>query len=415
VGVALIVSVLALGAILVRRVERRMSQSTSDVTEARLYALAAIEMGLLRIKNDPGWRNTYSNGVWEADVAVGNGTYTLEGIDPDDGILNNGDTHPLVLIGTGTIGLARQKLQAKFTSQTTPLSCLEVALHADGDLNFDRPTQLNCDQIISTNGSANESGSTINADVEAVGSINGTGYTGATTIGITPRGMPDPTAVFDHYTGEATAISIYSLPASMDGTVRYLRDIVLSPASNPYGGTDPEGIYKIDCQGVSLYIADCRIVGTLVVINPGTATGIFKPVNWEPAVDNYPSLLVNGAFLFKTLTGQLDEASRGVNFNPVGTPYQGAEDDLLDDVYPSEINGLVYIAGNAQDNSSFTTTTINGVLIVGGTLTLTPSSNKDPIYFNLTYDPNYHNNPPPGFQADPGMKIVPGSFRRVVD
>lgn len=411
---SMMVTVIGLASLFAVRVQRRSVLITKDCAEARLCAQSAIELGLLTVQ-DPNWRDNKSNGIWLSNQPLGDGHLTLEGIDPDDGVLNDSDTDPLVLTGTGEKGFARQRIQVKLTADTTSLNCLEVALHGNGSLNFNRPTELNCNQTISANNSVNESKSTINTDVEAVNAINGIGYTGTITTGIAPRAMPDAVTVFDHYTGQATAINILSLPASMDETIRYLQDVVLSPTNNPYGATDPEGIYKIDCLGVSLNISDCRIVGTLVLVNPGSATGIYKPVNWEPAIDNYPSLLVNGAFYFKIFTGQLDEVSRGVNFNPAGTPYQGDEDSVLDDVYPSEINGLVYIAGDAECNSSFTTTTINGVLVVGGSLTITPSSNKDPAYLNLTYDPKYCNNPPLGFEAPVQMKISSGSYKQVVD
>jgi hypothetical protein len=412
---ALIVSVIGLSALAVVRVQRLGAEGTNDLAAARFYARSAIEMGLHWIDSDANWRTNRPNGVWAADVPTGDGTFTLEGTDPDALALDNDPADPLVLTGIGVKGKARYKLQVTLASESQGLTCLEVSLHAGNDMIFDRPTTILGAQIISANNSVTATFSTINPDVEAVNSINGGSYTGATTTGITPREMPDPATAFDSYVTNGTAIDLLSLPASMDQTIRYLRRIVLSPNSNPHGPTNARGIYVIDCLGVSLIIEECRIVGTLVIRNGGGATGIFRPVNWNPAVANYPALMVEGNFLFKTLDAQLSEVSTGVNFNPVGTPYLGATDGVPDDVYPSIINGLVYVSGDASDNSSFTRTAVNGVLLIGNTLTLNPSSNNDPIYLDLTYDQKYYNNPPPGFGLPPTIVVSPGSWQQVVD
>ena len=57
-GTAMIVSVLALSALALQRVQNRMLTSSADVRQAQLNAEAAIELGLLTIKNDPNWRTT---------------------------------------------------------------------------------------------------------------------------------------------------------------------------------------------------------------------------------------------------------------------------------------------------------------------------------------------------------------------
>ena len=109
-GLSLIVTVLALGAIAAVRARSRASLGMEDVAAARLYAHAAIEIGRLRIATIPAWRASFPNGVWQTNAPVGSGTYTLEGIDPGDGDLADDDTDPVVLIGTGKKGPARQKI-----------------------------------------------------------------------------------------------------------------------------------------------------------------------------------------------------------------------------------------------------------------------------------------------------------------
>lgn len=402
-GVAMLLTVLGLGALMLRRIERRISSRTTDVAEARLYARAAIEMGLLRIKNDPNWRNS-PNGVWESNKPIGSGTYTLEGIDPDDGVLNDSDLDPVVLIGTGVRGSAQQKIQVRLVAEVKGLTCLEVSLHASNDVVFSSAT-VTGNQIISANNGAGASSASIAPAVEAVNSISGGTYDGGITTGITPRAMPDSGTVFDYYIANGTSINIADLPLS--GGYRYMDTQVLSPATNPYGShqTNPQGIYVIDCIGAKLAIQNCRIVGTLVVLNTG-ACEVYA-VNWEPAAANYPAMLVQGTVEFyQTASGMLEEGPPlSFNFNPPGTPYNTVEDTDTSDSYPVGIKGLVYVSG---DLTTWQSPALDGAVVVGNTATINTQ-------LDVRYQPTFLNSPPPGFQTAARMGISPGSWRKLVD
>lgn len=409
-GTAMLVTVIGLSTLLVTRIEARSSRTTNDMAEARLYAQSAIDMGLFWIKQDADWRTTYGEGAWATDQVIGSGTFTLIandlGSEADIAIAAPGDS--VKLTGIGMKGDARHKTEVTLEANLdTPFTCLEVALHAGNDLSFNSAT-VQCDQTISANNSVNESGSIINADVEAVNAINGTGYTGTQTTGITPRTMPDPSTVFDFYIANGTAIDINAMPKA--GGKRVIDDVVISPASNPYGPTtNAQGIYIIDCAGQVIYMHGCRIVGTLVLLNPGSgsALGRSNAVNWEPAVPNYPALLVSGDMKISAVSSVLNETSGSGSFNPPGTPYEGVEDTDTADSYPSVIKGLVYVSGNMtiSNNSVF-----DGVVVVGNTFTCS----ADP---DLTYQPTFLNDPPPGFgTASTGvMTITPGSWKQAVD
>jgi len=406
--VALIVTVLALGAILVRRIERRAVQGTADVTEAQLYAQAAIEMGRLRIKDDPDWRNTYSNGVWEADVPVGSGTYTLEGIDPDDGVLNDGDVHPLILTGTGEKGLARQKFQVRLEAEVRAYDCLSAAVHAAGNITVGWPVSVSGGPLSTSSEVVNSS--TVTGDVEANSVSGGGTITGTTTAPAPAKEMPDGT-VFDFYTDVAngTYIDVSTIPTA--GGYRTLVEQLLSPAVNPWGTneTNAQGIYVIDCGGEKISIESCRIVGTLVLLNAGSVVEVHK-VNWEPAAANYPALMVQGNVAFSINSGDVlnEGPPASFNFNPSGTPYPypgGATDSVTDDTYPALIKGLVYVTGtaNTEQNSAF-----DGVVVVGNTM----AANADTSF---TYQSTFFDDPPPGFQAPVEMNVDPGSWQRLVD
>ena len=400
-ALSMMVTVIGLASLFATRVQRRSAQMTKDCAEARLCARSAVELGLLYVQA-PDWRNAWPNGTWLSNQPLGNGVFTLEGIDPDDGILNDSNADPLVLIGTGQKGLARQKMRVTLVP-SAGLTCLEVALHAGTNLSFDLAT-VNCNQTISANNIVSATSSTINSDVEAVVDITGTGYNGTNTIGIEARGMPDST-VFDYYVATGTPVDYNDLP------VAGIIDVVISPNSNPYGTheTNLQGIYVINCGGKNIAIQRTRIVGTLVLLNVGTSSAIMGEVNFEPAVANYPVLLVSGNMRFQIYgSNMLDETLLGINYNPFGTPYQGDEDDDTLDTYPCVIKGLVYISGNTlmQANPIF-----EGVVVLGGTLT----TQTTPV-IQLTYQSTFLNNPPPGFTgAGTAMKISPQSWKQVVD
>lgn len=399
---ASLVTIIGLSALLALRLQRRAAEGEIDLSQARQHARSAIELGMWMLGKNPSWRDVLPNGVWVENRAIGTGTYTLEGADPNDGELGNSIFHPLVLTGTGLSGAARHKTQVRLEPVTAPLGCLEVALHAGTDLNFNTIT-LRSNQTISANNMIDSINSTIVSNVEAAKAINGTDYTGTTTAGIDPRSMPSG-AVFDYYLLHGTPISVLSLPTS-NLKVR-IANIVLSPASNPFGPeTNPLGIYVIDCQGREIEIRFSRIVGTLVLLNPGSGSNIRLSVNWESAVENYPALLVSGAMTIGLDAADLSESTLGVNFNPPGTPDEDKEDTVLDDTYPSEIKGLVYVSGNLEASGS---NQFKGAVVVGESLNATGT-------MDLSYRSDYFDNPPPGFIEVPKMRIVAGSWKQIVD
>jgi hypothetical protein len=94
------------------------------------------------------------------------------------------------------------------------------------------------------------------------------------------------------------------------------------------------------------------------------------------------------------------------NFNPGGTPYPypgGVVDVDKIDLYPSLIDGVVYVSGNLTTSGSPTVDclVVGGTWSAGGTLT-------------LNYDGAVYQNPPPGF-GGAGMAPVPGSWKQSVN
>ncbi len=570
-GTALIVSVLAIAALLSVRVQRREVNDVADTARAQLYAQAAIDMALLRIADTPDWREKLAGGAWEADQPIGQGSYTIQATDPVDGRLDNGMYDPVEIVATGRSGPARHMLSVRLNVKQPGLACLEASLHSGGNLLLDAVT-VNGNQFLSSNSIVRASNAAqIHADVQAsaqIQALTGSVYHGSTTTdGDWPREMPAVATVLTYYTDEGTDIDIEDLPlwdremlvntamktdttawepfgncsltwdsdgssgagcvlvenrsAESDGPSQDATDIiqsgetyytkvdakalvdlvtlnlritlttestgsgtqtvstpwtevgssefalvegnltpswtgtlikaqwivesqtattgfkiddallkiadaepdwylihrtVLSPASNPFGAgeTNPQGIYVVDCANQKISIRDCRIVGTLLLLNCAAGSHIHGSVSWRPAVvsadpnvTNLPALITNKALTIDFGSAPLDEGTVNVNFNPAGTPMETSEDDDKADTYASKIEGVLY------STVSFTLAnhpTIHGALVGQSGVTVNATN------LDVTYDPVYcEDNAPPGFRVDPVAEIVPGSFRQVVD
>ena len=149
-------------------------------------------------------------------------------------------------------------------------------------------------------------------------------------------------------TGDSVGGDFYldSVEMRQTGHERTIEHVLLSPASNPFGETNADGIYVIDTQGSNIIICNCRIHGTLVLIDPknGSKIGDEFALSMEPAVAHYPSLIVAGGDVEINPSGRgLVESAMGVNLNPEDAPfYPVGSDDDIDDTFSSGIKGLIF-------------------------------------------------------------------------
>lgn len=550
---AMVVSLIGLSALVLQRLQRQAVERSSDAAQAQLNAQAAIEMGLFRLQANPNWRSTFSNGVWESNVPLGGGTYTLQGIDPSDSQLADAPGEPLLLVGTGAKGQSQQRFQMLVVPQPSVPDALEQALTAAGELRFNR-ARVFCDQTLGSNAQVVAVGSTVNADVRATASVVGGTFSRTTAAGAPARQLPDLSAPLATYQNLGTPINIASLPVgfsnllenpgieagtapwqpssfpdpkcniardtsvfrsgaaslkvtSRDGwnagpvqdltpmlqkgvtyqasvwvrmakttadaelalyiastggpgqylsggrrsvgttwvqlattftptwsgtltsaylkvqtpsttpdfyiddaafqeadTARTIYREVLSPGRNPFGQTNPRGVYVLDCQGAKLRIKCSRIAGTLVVLNAGPGSSVGGgPVAWRPALPNYPALITSGDILIHPTNAPLAESAWKVNFNPAGSPDPDlGEDTTLDDTYPSEIRGWIYAGGNLTLQEQ---PVIRGSILASGTVWIEGD-------LTLLYDPICRQNIPPGLAGPERLRLLLNSARR---
>jgi hypothetical protein len=410
---ALLLTVIGLAALTAARLGVRMNAAADDGVEAEILAESAVEYALHQVALDPNWRTTYKSGNETTPVPLGRGTISFRLVDETDGLLDNSGSDPVRIYGIGRAGIATRIYSVRACGQG-PVTCLNAVMTTNASIDWWAGTIQATGMTIASNASMAFRLSTINANLEAVGAIDAwmAPINGTRKTGVPARDMPNA-GVFDYYVARGTPIAIASLPLDGNGYSVIAKKLI-SPASNPFGlATNAEGIYVIDCQGRTLTVKDSRIVGTLVLINPGPSSRIGTPgsgdsarLNWAPAVSNYPCLLVKGDLILSfDSTKTLGESSLGTNFNPPGTPYPypvGATNTTNSDTYPSEMAGLVYVSGNLTgDNWSPKV----AMLFVGGGY---DGRDHDLI---LNYDPTYLAKPPPGFTGSGQPMPIGGTWR----
>ena len=101
-GVAVIVSMIALSALLVNRSTARRGSVGRDGSQAAILARAGLELGVSTVNSDADWRTTYTDGLWVENVALGEGTISIAGYDPTDGDLGDADDDPVTLVSMGS-------------------------------------------------------------------------------------------------------------------------------------------------------------------------------------------------------------------------------------------------------------------------------------------------------------------------
>ncbi|TWU20970.1 Carbohydrate binding domain protein [Novipirellula galeiformis] len=208
---SLIVASIGLASLQLMRLQGRSAEESADFIAARVHARTALEIGMLKIRNDSFWRTHLGNGDWVSDQAIGNGSFSLSAIDPIDNDVTIGDNHPIILTGTGRQADALFRTSVRLEVGPRTGSCLEVSMISGDDLEIFDAT-LTSDQTVCANDDVDAGGSSIvNANVEAYESVNGSTYTKSTQRRSTQRDMPDPLHAMDYYLAQGTTIHYSAL------------------------------------------------------------------------------------------------------------------------------------------------------------------------------------------------------------
>ncbi len=396
-GTATIIAVVTISALTTAHLRTKGTIAAENLAEAAILAMSAMEHGLATLQaatidGEPTWRWNFVSGEKVYLPAFGKGAASWMLVDEDDGNLEDNPADPVRLYGIGQVGESIRVRSVLLQATGDGLALLGTTLHAADQVHLKSGKYLAAKGApLSTNMNLRNDG-TIDGDVQAAtqsgnGQINGTAE-----IPAPPKQLPDP-AVFNLYWSIATPI-VY--PGEITGQV-------LSPKLNPWGVTNPDGVYSIDTQGKDLVIKGSRIYGTLVVEAPGKKVVVDDAAFLHPYRRDYPVLIVNGnlEIRLKSELYDLSEEQWGVNFNPPAAAYIDEPDDDKSDVYPNEIRGLVHVTG---DLTFFETPKIKGVVICENRVT-------DEGSCQLEHDPALVSNPPMGYTAGGLVVPVRGTWR----
>jgi hypothetical protein len=392
----MLVAVMGVSALIAVRVQSREVEGIRATEEAEHLSQAALEIGRLAIRADSSWRTRFTSGTWSNALPFGRGTLAWRVVDEVDSDLANNATDPVRLYGKATVGASVRVTSVVLVPTKTPLPALGMAIHTEGQLHLRAGQSLTVTSAIASTNTQLRNDGTITGNVEALTSNSGGTVTGTTTLGVSPKAFPD-SSVITLYTNRGTVIN--------PGTSIDKR--VLSPASNPWGTPDPNGVYVIN-SAADVTIQNSRIVGTLVINCPGKKVTIQNQVLMQAGRPDFPVLIVNGnAVLNYNSSGVfLSEASLATNFNPTGTPYLGSVDSDQSDQYPSEIQGLVHITG---------TLICTNTPLVRGLVLVESAASTDAVDLSgvveIAYDPSLYTNPPEGYYT-PEMTPQAGTRRR---
>lgn len=403
-GASLVVATTALAAMGLARVGLREAALGDDLRGARRAAASGVEYALNWLHAQGSWRSAVASGVEQPPVYLGETMFTWRLTDAD-GDLTDDERDHAVLSVTGKSGdaYAVEEVDVEPAGERG-LSCLEAALVGIDSLTFQSNSRVRGSGFLFTNGDASATSATLELDVDAAGAAGGGNYLAGKYEEVEELETPGE-HVFDWYVKRGTPIAIGSIP-SMFGT-RTLAGRLFSPAHNPFGESNPLGIYVIDCGGQSLTMYGNRVLGTLVLLNAGASTQISDVMLAQPLTPNLPSLMVRGnlrvdlsAFLTNAKT--MSEAGL-VNFNPPGAAYLGVTDSDTSDTYPACLEGVVYITGELRFTDD---AKLDGVAIARDVVV------EDNEVLTLTGRRYAYDYPPPGFSAGSGLRALPGTSRR---
>lgn len=399
-GICILVSIAGAGAMMVARVQARNAELSTQAVQARQVAAAMIEAGIAIIHRENNWRTARSEGQWVHTTLPGGGSARLTARSPSND-LNASDIEPIILEGECAIGGATQRASAMVEMRSRSMTSLDVSMAAGGLVTLTAATFKTRNEVITSNTGFVSTLSDLDVIVESAGTIIGTNYRRATTSGATPREIPGSEA-FDWYIRNGVPLSTSILTPNLLSW--RLSDVLLSPNNNPVGPTHPQGVYVLDCGGRTVVISNVRVVGTLVLLNPGLGSALEGAALFEPAVAGYPVLMVRGGFDLRATRSSISEKNAGVNFNPTGSPLpypSGSTNSKNDDSHSPGIHGLVFISGSTDIGGDFRISN----LVIGGAVTSTGGK------IEFSYNSTYATSAPPGFRVVT-PRLAPSSWRR---
>ncbi|HSV15468.1 MAG TPA: hypothetical protein VLI90_14505 [Tepidisphaeraceae bacterium] len=404
-GVAMLVTVIGMAALMTTRLAAREANSSTDWEEAGTLAQAAVEHAISYLNakvtaNPTGWRAAFTSytpgsGVYAFTQSAGRGTFNWAVKDEVDGNFSNNYVDPFRLYGIGKVGLATRVYSVQIVPAGSPLDVLRCAVHANGNVTqsgviccgsnaagYTGPLSSNA-KISFTN--------FVYGNVEAVTTSGANSLVkGTLTTPAAVKTMPSP-GVYNLYLNKATVIPWSALSNS-------IAPGLLSSTYNPYGTTNPDGVYSITVPAAqSLTISSSRIKGTLLISMSGGSLNLTGPILWEPNRTDFPILIINGSGVSVSISGSTTWLSESA----VGMDLDG--DNLTTHDLPPQYRGLIHIIGSTNTVMVSNNAYIRGLLLTDGALSTSGQT-------TFVSDSTLYTKPPIGYGLGDQLMIVPGSW-----
>ncbi|MEM7230514.1 MAG: hypothetical protein AAF432_17075, partial [Planctomycetota bacterium] len=270
------IAIAGLTAMHIARTARFATAAVPEQSQARILAFSALDHAFFTIdayvdadrKGGLKWREAMTDGQTFGPYSMGEGSFSWTISDQSsDGSLSDNESDSIRVLASGQHDGITHTLEAVLDpgQGTLPLTFLETAAYSP-EFHVHTGAVLFTDQVVGSDWHIDDHGGTIDGDAESGKNVKVT-VTGTESNHVTVRSVPTG-SFYDYYVANGTEISVWSLPS--ESSFRQLRRLVLSPTNNPFGDESREGIYVIDCHNQNIRIESCRIVGTLVLIDPGT-------------------------------------------------------------------------------------------------------------------------------------------------
>ncbi len=309
----------------------KMSANVTDADQALEIAKVGIDNIRYIANEDPAWRTNYTSGVWISNKAVGGGTFTAWGIDPD-GNLANSPIDTVTARATATYKGTIRTLSATLTPPVhDAMGFLAYVSGGAGKIEIYNGPRIygdlcSADKVeLKDTSTPDHRGGIYVTNRSNVSSALVDGDTNVVQLSSAP-------AVFDLARANlawfiARGARIYP---PVEGDKYVIQDKVISPTTNPYGSPNANGIYYV--QGdKDLRIVRSHITATIVV-NTGRKVTFEKAAVHVPAFSYYPAVLSDREVYYQ-FNQNLSEAESNVDFNGDGD---------LADVFTPSVNGVVY-------------------------------------------------------------------------
>ncbi len=327
--------------------DRTHRSSALRFAESELHRQAAM------MRTSGQWRTESTSGVFSpwytlpdmSGVVSGNLELRRRYTDAD-GVLDDDDTDSVELTIHARVGRSESAIIATLEPDPDPFDLLQYSVTVTNDLRFESGGAISCENPVQVVRKTE----TQSSGVLTTPRLECNGVVEMTLRGdLSPAAVTIPTRdVLGGYIQMGTEIPNASIPR--DNGDLLIQDIVLSSTMNPYGPLDARGIYWFDAGGQRVRLSHCRIDATLAIRN-SSRIKVKGGITWNFPTSADAILVSDSNIRFTGVEATLDEAARGVNFNPSLSPYrQTLSNTTLTDLYPSELRGVIYTSGNVRLN-----------------------------------------------------------------